>query len=97
MSQKMSFKRCYTLLDVTLLEASATQWFAVSLSKVGTQAQQSHAQSAHILTAAIYGPLTPLTADTPITSSALQHLGAPTCVEDAAILAAFDSRASLVC
>ncbi|KAL8762335.1 MAG: hypothetical protein Q9184_001642 [Pyrenodesmia sp. 2 TL-2023] len=33
MSQKMSFKRCYTFLDVTLLEASATQWFAVSLSK----------------------------------------------------------------
>ncbi|KAL8918943.1 MAG: hypothetical protein Q9208_007053 [Pyrenodesmia sp. 3 TL-2023] len=36
MSQRMSFKRCYTFLDVTLLEASATQWFAVSLSRLYT-------------------------------------------------------------
>ncbi|KAI4290696.1 MAG: hypothetical protein L6R35_000003 [Caloplaca aegaea] len=35
-SQKASFKRCFSLLDVTLLETSATQWFAIALSKLHT-------------------------------------------------------------
>ncbi|KAL8700157.1 MAG: hypothetical protein Q9201_005601 [Fulgogasparrea decipioides] len=35
-NQKKSFKRCHSFLDVALLEASATQWFAISLSKLYT-------------------------------------------------------------
>ncbi|KAL8728353.1 MAG: hypothetical protein Q9181_005374 [Wetmoreana brouardii] len=35
-NQKKSFKRCLSFLDVALLEASAIQWFAISLSKLYT-------------------------------------------------------------
>ncbi|KAL8971077.1 MAG: hypothetical protein Q9183_001225 [Haloplaca sp. 2 TL-2023] len=35
-SQKQSFKDCISFLDVVLLEASATQWFAIGLSKLYT-------------------------------------------------------------
>ncbi|KAI4253463.1 MAG: hypothetical protein LQ352_003678 [Teloschistes flavicans] len=31
--QKKRFNRCFSFLDVTLLESSATQWFAIALSK----------------------------------------------------------------
>ncbi|KAL8789606.1 MAG: hypothetical protein Q9213_001042 [Squamulea squamosa] len=34
--QKHSFKQCFSFLEATLTEASATQWFAISLSKLYT-------------------------------------------------------------
>ncbi|KAL8773941.1 MAG: hypothetical protein Q9209_001371 [Squamulea sp. 1 TL-2023] len=34
--QKYNFKQCFSFLEATLTEASATQWFAISLSKLYT-------------------------------------------------------------
>ena len=95
-SQKQSFKDCISFLDVAILGASATQWFAIGLSKARKKRLSASFQYANVTSTAVHRLIAPFPSDKQGTSSTVQYARASPQPATAAFHAALNPRGAIL-